>query len=200
MFLQHLFLAGFWTAYCVLHSVLASIKVKKKAQKNFGRWHRYYRLFYTVFAALSLAAVVLYQFSIHSPTLYKRSTGSDIVGATLCGIGLVLMTHCIKKYFLSLSGLKSLFQEAPGAELMINGIHRFVRHPLYTGTFLAIWGLWVVAPSLGLLIADSVITLYTLLAIRLEEEKLVSEFGQQYRLYQLQVPKLIPRLSLGEKF
>jgi protein-S-isoprenylcysteine O-methyltransferase Ste14 len=103
------------------------------------------------------------------------------------------MLVCIRKYFVSLSGLKSLYQEEPAAELMITGIHRYMRHPLYSGTFLAIWGLWVLWPSASLLIANAVITIYTLLAIRLEEEKLVAEFGDQYRLYQQKVPKLIPR-------
>jgi protein-S-isoprenylcysteine O-methyltransferase Ste14 len=68
-----------------------------------------------------------------------------------------------------------------------------MRHPLYTGTFLFIWGLWVLFPSLGLLITDSIITVYTVYAIRLEEAKLVAEFGEKYRHYQRTVPKLIPR-------
>jgi protein-S-isoprenylcysteine O-methyltransferase Ste14 len=49
-----------------------------------------------------------------------------------------------------------------------------------------------------LLITDFIITVYTLLAIRLEEEKLVAEFGDQYRRYQRSVPKLIPRF-VGRK-
>lgn len=200
MLFQHIILAGLWSLYCVLHSVLAGVGFKKQARKIFGKSYRYYRLFYTLFAALSLAAVILYQVSISSPKLYDPSTESNVVGGVLCGLGVSLMIYCIKKYFLSLSGLKSLYEETPAAELMITGIHRFVRHPLYTGTFLAIWGFWVLVPSLGLLIADVIITGYTLLAIRLEETKLVAEFGEQYREYQRQVPKLLPRFSLGEKF
>jgi protein-S-isoprenylcysteine O-methyltransferase Ste14 len=40
---------------------------------------------------------------------------------------------------------------------------------------------------------NTVITLYTILAIRYEEAKLVAEFGEQYREYQKAVPKLIPK-------
>lgn len=198
MVFHHIILAICWIVYGVLHSALADLRVKKWVQKKAGEFYRYYRLFYTVLAALTLAALLLYQFSIESPALYSATLFSIVPGAlsTLAGLGLMFV--CIKKYFLSLSGLKSLYQEAPSAELMIAGIHRYMRHPLYTGTFLAIWGLWILFPYLSLLIADIIITLYTLLAIKWEEEKLVVEFGDQYRTYQKAVPKLIPRFRLTE--
>ncbi len=95
---------------------------------------------------------------------------------------------------MSLSGLKSLYlnDEQAANQLQVSGIHRFVRHPLYSGTFLAIWGLWLLVPQLSLLVANIIITAYTLLAIGWEEKKLEAEFGDSYRLYKQQVPKLIP--------
>lgn len=193
MILNHIILAILWMVYCVLHSVLASISLKNWVQKTFGSNYRYYRLFYTIFAALSLAAVIFYQVSINTPKTFEQSTFSVVVGSIIALAGLGIMAVCIKKYFLSLSGLKSLFQEAPSAELMIAGIHRYMRHPLYLGTFMAIWGAWIVFPYLSLLIANTIITGYTLYAIKLEEDKLVAEFGEQYREYQKTVPKLLPR-------
>jgi len=177
----------------VLHSVLADLRFKKWVQQKAGKRFRYYRLFYTLFAAIALGAVLLYQFSMNSLYLYSQTFFTDLAGGFVAATGVGLMAICIGKYFLSLSGLKSLYQEAPSAELMIAGIHRYMRHPLYTGTFLAIWGLWIIFPTLSLLITDVVITAYTLLAIRLEEAKLMAEFGDQYRQYQQSVPKLIPR-------
>lgn len=193
MVFQHVLVALCWIFYCVLHTVLASVRTKRRVQKIVGERYRYYRLFYTVFAALTLAAIVLYQFSVSSARLFQTSLPTTIFGRLLAAAGLSLMIVCIKKYFVSLSGLKSLFQERPQAVLMITGIHRFVRHPLYTGTFLAIWGFWVLFPTVSLLITDSVITAYTLLAIPLEEEKLIAEFGESYRSYRQNVPKLFPR-------
>jgi protein-S-isoprenylcysteine O-methyltransferase Ste14 len=193
MLLYHIILAGCWILYCVLHSVLASLRVKKWVKENMGSGFRYYRLFYTIFAAVALAALLVYQLSLPSKNIFERTVFSTATGSILLLTGLGLMLVCIRKYFFSLSGLKSLYQETPSAELMIAGIHRYMRHPLYTGTFMAIWGLWLLLPSLSLLIADVVITAYTLFAIRLEEEKLVAEFGEKYRVYQQEVPKLIPR-------
>ena len=193
MLLNHLILASLWTGYCVLHSVLASLFLKQWIGKKLGSKFRYYRLFYTVFAFVSLAAVIYYQFTITSYALFNANLLSMIAGGGMAVTGLGLMLVCIKKYFFSLSGLKSLYQEAPSSQLMIAGIHRYMRHPLYTGTFLFIWGLWVLFPSLSLLITDVIITAYTVYAIRLEETKLVAEFGDQYREYQRAVPKLVPR-------
>ncbi len=189
-----------WSLYCVLHSLFASLRFKNGVQKSTGRWFRYYRLFYTLFAFLSLAAVILFQLSIKTIRVFPTTTFTLLAGVIVGLAGLSIMLVCIQKYFLSLSGLKSLYHEEPSAELMIAGIHRYMRHPLYTGTFLFIWGLWIVFPSLGLLIADTVITVYTLYAIRLEEQKLIAEFGEKYRQYQATVPKLIPKLSVGRSF
>lgn len=200
MLLPHLILAGLWILYCFLHSLMASQSFKQKVQSLAGSGYRYYRLFYTLFAAFSLAGVIYYQVTIDTLSVFQPALLTTVVGSLLGVTGLVIMFICIKKYFLSLSGLKSLYQEAPSAELMIRGIHRYLRHPLYLGTFLFIWGLWVVFPSLGLLVADVVITAYTLYAIQLEEDKLVLEFGEKYRQYQKEVPKLLPRFSLAEPF
>jgi protein-S-isoprenylcysteine O-methyltransferase Ste14 len=139
MLLHHVLLAIFWTVYCVLHSVLADLRVKKWMQQKAGKSFRYYRLFYTLFAAIALAALLLYQFSMTSLLVYRQTLFTNLAGGLVAVTGVVLMIICIQKYFLSLSGLKSLYQETPSAELMIAGIHRYMRHPLYTGTFLAIW-------------------------------------------------------------
>jgi methanethiol S-methyltransferase len=195
MLITHSILALVWILFCVLHSVLASMGVKKKVQKNFPQNYRYYRLFYTLFAAVSLGAVIYYQVSIESFDLFIPSLFSTVAGVLIGVSGLGVMIICIKKYFISLSGLKSLYQESPSSQLMIAGIHRFIRHPLYLGTFMAIWGLWLLFPTLSLLIADIVITGYTLYAIKLEEEKLVAEFGDDYRTYQKTVPKLLPKFA-----
>ena len=111
-------------------------------------------------------------------------------------IGGLIMLLCIKKYFLSLSGLKSLVaEEIVANELRIDGVHQYVRHPLYFGTFVFIWGLLLLFPYLSLLIANSIITIYTLIAIRFEEQKLVDEFGEAYIKYKNNVPMILPNMK-----
>jgi methanethiol S-methyltransferase len=121
-------------------------------------------------------------------------------GILAAAAGLVLMLVCIRKYFFSLSGLRGLFIESATNELIITGVHKFMRHPLYLGTFAFIWGFFIVYPYLSLFISNTVITVYTLIGIHLEEQKLVAEFGDQYRQYRQRVPKLIPRFRSRRDF
>ena len=196
MLKEHLLLCLGWILFSVLHSFLADHTLKKKLSQSSPRFFTYYRLFYTLFAFATFAAVVGYQVFLDSPLLYTSNVFLEIAGWIVAGTGVVIMFICIKKYFLSLSGLKSLFANAVVAnELRIDGIHRYVRHPLYLGTFLAIWGAWIVYPFLSLLLSNVIITGYTLAGIVLEERKLVIEFGNDYLDYKKRVPTLLPRIK-----
>lgn len=192
----HIALFFFWVLYCVLHSLFASPFFKSKMYTLLGGAQKWYRLSYTIFAFLTLALLVVFQLQLKTERLWDNQF-SKLAGIILGGSGLVIMAVCIKKYFLSLSGLKGLAIEQPAPRLMIQGLHRYVRHPLYIGTFMAIWGLFFILPLLSILISNLVITIYTILAIPLEEKKLVKEFGSQYLDYRKKVPALLPKLSFG---
>ena len=191
MILNHIILAALWNIYCVLHSVMASEGIKKNLRRKMKNY-KWYRLWYTLFAFVFLVVIVYYQVMMSTIELFNRSNFTFIVGIVLSFSGLVLMLVCIQKYFMSLSGLRSLIVENFSNQLQVTGIHKYVRHPLYLGTFLFIWGLFFLLPFLSLFIANVVITVYTLIGIELEEQKLVLEFGEDYRRYQREVPKLIP--------
>lgn len=196
MLKQHLILGIMWIIFCVLHSILANGQLKKSIAIKAPRFYKNYRFFYTLFAFATLGVILYYQLNIDSPLLFKSNTTLLILGWTILVTGALTMFVCIKKYFLSLSGLKSLVaEEVVANELRIDGVHRFVRHPLYMGTFIFIWGLLLLYPHWSLLIANSVITIYTLIAIRFEEQKLIEEFGEAYITYQKQVPMIFPTLA-----
>lgn len=182
-----------WILYCILHSVLASGTVKKFAEKKFRKSFKYYRLFYTLFAFAGFVFIIYYHIIISSVHLFAVTPLLLIIGFSTMIAGLLIMLVSIKKYFMSLSGIKTLISEEPTPnELRIDGVHKYVRHPLYLGTFLFIWGLFILYPFLSLLIANIVITVYTLIGIVFEEQKLQKEFGTAYTNYQTQVPRIIP--------
>jgi methanethiol S-methyltransferase len=191
---QHLILALAWVTFCVLHSLLASISLKQWLAKKWGGAFKYYRLYYSLFASISFIAVIAYLLLLPSPLIFSPNPVSYIIGGLIGIFGLVIMAICIKKYFLSLSGLKTLFidEVTTGNQLIISGIHRYVRHPLYSGTFLFIWGLFIFLPHTSLLIVNFIITVYTLIGIKFEEQKLLKEFGPSYDAYRKQTPKIIP--------
>lgn len=195
MLFDHVLLALLWITYCVLHSWLASRQCKLWMQKQLKKGFKYYRLGYTLFAFVSLVPILYYQISLPTIRMFTPGLVVLLFGCLIAAAGLVLMLICIKKYFISLSGLLSLVQDNSTNQLIIRGVHRYVRHPLYLGTFAMLWGLLLLMPYLSLLIAITIITGYTLFGIKLEETKLVEEFGESYVSYQRQVPMIIPRLQ-----
>lgn len=68
--------------------------------------------------------------------------------------------------------------------------YRLVRHPLYAGFFLAFWS--TPAMTAGHLLLAAGLSLYMLIAIRLEERNLVDTFGADYLAYRETTPMLIP--------
>ena len=105
------------------------------------------------------------------------------------------MLISIKKYFMLLSGVRSLFIATPATELKVDGIHRVIRHPLYLGTILFVCGLFFIFPTLSNLIAVVLLIAYVLVGITFEEKKLIREFGKNYEEYISKVPMLIPHFS-----
>jgi protein-S-isoprenylcysteine O-methyltransferase Ste14 len=114
--------------------------------------------------------------------------------------GMTIMVICIRRYFFDLSGIKVFVSNShSSAKLQTDGLHNIVRHPLYFGTLLFIWGCFLLFPYLSNLIACSLITIYTIIGIKMEERKLVIEFGERYKYYAGKVPMLIPRLFVSKR-
>ena len=188
---NYILLAFFWFLYCVLHSVLADNKVKIFLNRNVVFKLVPYRIFYNIWAFLSLTAVLFYQFTFFSDNIFNPGFLTQLAGVLLSFSGFIIMIICIKKYFRQLSGLEESYTDV----LQVSGIHTIIRHPLYAGTFLFIIGLWLLLPSWSNLIAVCIIIIYTLIGIELEEKKLVSYFGDQYIHYKKNVPAILPKLS-----
>ncbi len=186
-----------WILYCLLHSIMAATSFKERIKILFGKNYRYYRLFYNLFAVVTLALILLYQFSFTSSLIFVPNSITKIAGSTITLIGVLIMGICIAKYFKQESGFLWMNPEmaTQKTELHISGIHNYIRHPLYLGTFVFIWGLFVLFPFLTNLVAVSIITIYTLIAIPFEEKKLIAEFGDDYKEYQQKVPMIIPKLK-----
>lgn len=192
---DYIILALLWIFYCVLHSVLAAAKWKSFLERNTGKLFRYYRISYSIFFTITLFGILYFQYSFKSTQLFQSLVLKYISLLLLLLPGLLIMGISIFKYFKLLSGIRSLYQAKPSAHLKLEGIHKYVRHPLYLGTILFIWGLFFIFPMLNNLIAIIIITLYTLIGIQFEEKKLIKEFGNEYTEYIKKVPAIIPRFS-----
>ena len=91
--------------------------------------------------------------------------------------------------FLGLQQLVTPAAEEPG-ELVVGGLYRRVRHPLYTAGLAFIW--LVPVMTFNLLALNIGLTIYLVVGAIYEERRLLRLYGLAYADYQRRTPMLIP--------
>ena len=188
---MEIILLGFaWIMYFFIHSFLASNAVKLYVEKGFSGLFSYYRILYNFIAITGL--IPLLYLSVVIPDPYFLSLiWLNPVAYLLISAGLILLYLAFNAFdgaeFL---GLKREIKP----ELVLSGMYRYVRHPLYFATIILILGLFLLVPTQKMLLVLLISYSYILIGYRLEERKLVAVFGEEYREYQKKVKALIPYL------
>ena len=196
---DHWILLGAWSLFGLIHSIMAGKIVKNVCLTAMGGMYKYYRLIYSFIALISLSGVLAWQFFIKSAAVGQFPLLKWLVGIPAGVIGILLMGVSMNKYFFNLSGFGVFRGENSGEILETSGMHRYVRHPLYLGTLLFVWSLFLYFPMLSNLLACIMITTYTLIGIRIEELKLLQEFGVDYARYRRATPMLVPGITSFRK-
>lgn len=80
-------------------------------------------------------------------------------------------------------------------EFIREGLLSYMRHPIYTGTIMISIGFWLFIPNVLNLATILCIFIYLAIGIRLEEKKLIEEFGEDYKRFKKEVPMLIPKIT-----
>ena len=98
-------------------------------------------------------------------------------------------------------GWRQVYQARQDDRLVTGRLYGYIRHPQYTGLFIALFGEgiihWPTIFSVGLF--SLVIVVFTWLA-RKEERDMIDEFGEDYRMYRQQVPMFVPRWGQWRRF
>lgn len=120
-------------------------------------------------------------------TLFGWSDGGSmlemLIGYTLVFIGIALLAE----------GWREVYRATHAGRLATDGLYTMVRHPQYTGIFLAIFGQLIHWPTIPTLILFPVIIwAYYRLAKR-EEQRMLATFGAHYAVYRQQVPMFLPK-------
>jgi protein-S-isoprenylcysteine O-methyltransferase Ste14 len=78
-------------------------------------------------------------------------------------------------------------------ELVKTGIHKYIRHPMYTGLFLLVVGLLMAMQSyIGLIVAIATLIPLGIYRISVEEKLLKKRFGEEYAEYAKSTKRLVP--------
>lgn len=194
MFIQHFLLAIFWLLFSLFHSIFATEKCKRFIKAVMKKKYKYYRILYSLFAFISLCAIIVYHLSINTILLWNTQPAEVIISITGIITGGLVMIFFAKKFFFELSGADVFIETKRSATLIKKSLYNYVRHPLYTATLLLIWSIFFLHPSLSNLISGLCITAYTIIGIHFEEKKLINSFGKSYIQYRFETPMLIPKL------
>ncbi|HKZ84665.1 MAG TPA: isoprenylcysteine carboxylmethyltransferase family protein [Anaerolineae bacterium] len=191
--------------FSAFHSLLASHAAKSAARRLFGEHNTrgWYRLVYNAFAAISLLPVLVLSVVLPDRELYRIPAPLSAVAIGIQALAALGVLYSLYQLDLRhFTGLRQWMAWVRGIEahsasdtstsrLVVDGLHRYVRHPLYTTSLIA---LWFVSPmTVNRLAFVAGVTLYFTIGSIFEERKLTAEFGDAYREYQRRVPRLVPR-------
>ncbi len=186
---MYFLLTAGWVVYFVLHSTLASEVVKK----IFLVGARTYRLLYSIFSIVSLAGLLVLNGSIPSDYFFLSEGIVRYISLMLTTFGVMLIQLSFRYY--DLKSFLGLADE--GKELRMDGLLKYLRHPIYAGLIMVTLGFFLFIPNLPTLISCLCIFAYLPVGIYLEEKKLLIAFGDAYRRYKEQVPAILPRIPIG---
>lgn len=106
-----------------------------------------------------------------------------VLGYALAALGILLL----------IQGWREVYDASREGRLATDGVYGIVRHPQYTGIFLAIFGEGIVHwPTIfSVVMFPIIVAAYALLARR-EEEQMIEQFGDRYREYRRRTPMFLP--------
>ena len=182
-----------WSGYFTVHSLLASNKVKSSLKTISDLSDQSYRIIYNLIAISGLIGIFYFLASTPSVFIFEESESLKYISLALSTWGIIV----IKRAFASFS-LKEFLGIRKGVSqdnFYKTGILGHIRHPIYAGTILLIIGFWLFIPNILNLISVGCVIGYILVGMRLEESKLVNQFGNEYLEYKENVPAIIPRFG-----
>jgi len=120
--------------------------------------------------------------------------GFRTIGVVMIAVGLPVLLDSFARF--AIQGLGTPAPVAPPQHLVVTGLYRCVRNPMYVGVSSLILGQGLLFGSIRILEYGLVVWLaFFLFVLLYEEPALRRKFGDEYRKFCAQVPRWIPRLK-----
>ena len=147
-------------------------------------------IIFTIVVPGSVALLVPYYFFFPSATPHGFVRYSGLVPI---GIGGAIYFRCAFDFTFAGKGTPAPID--PPKQLVVKGLYRYVRNPMYAGVTLVLLGEALLFGSLSLAkYAGAAFLLFNLFVWLYEEPALRTKFGESYRIYCETVPRWLPRL------
>ena len=120
-----------------------------------------------------------------------------VLGVILLVAGLIVLVQAFVRFVVE--GLGTPAPIAAPERLVVGGLYRYVRNPMYVAVLAAIVGQALLLGQLGLLLYAAALWLISAAFVRwYEEPTLTRRFGADYEAYRRAVPAWLPRLRPWE--
>ena len=122
----------------------------------------------------------------------SRGPGWHVLGGIVAIVGAVILLWCVRDFYVA--GKGTLAPWDPPRRLVVVGLYRYTRNPMYIGVLTLVlgwsllFGSWRVAAYLVVLAIG-----FHLRTILYEEPRLTGLFGPDFERYCTTVPRWIPR-------
>jgi protein-S-isoprenylcysteine O-methyltransferase Ste14 len=126
-----------------------------------------------------------------SPAVIVRWGAAQLLSLIPIALGAAILLHCIWNFAVIGRGTLSPL-DAP-RRLVVQGLYRYVRNPMYVGVIMILSGEALLFESLALLkYAGGCFLLFNLVIMLYEEPMLRSQFGKSYERYCRNVGRWLP--------
>jgi protein-S-isoprenylcysteine O-methyltransferase Ste14 len=134
---------------------------------------------------------LLTRWKVHRPV--PGGVPARVLGVGMIATGGAVLTHSFARFVVE--GLGTPLPAAPTRHLVVGGIYRHVRNPMYVALEVVILGQALVLGQRRLLGYAAIAAIPPVLFVRIyEEPKLAASFGEEYEQYRRNVPRWLPRM------
>lgn len=189
-----LIIIALFLAYFVIHSLTASLWMKRLAAERYPRLVPWYRLLFNSLSLLLAVPLLVVLWLYPGDPLWQWQGAGFYLANGLALLALVAFVYSLRMYdmaeFWGTRQLREQVSEVKDLEqFQISPFHRYVRHPWY---FLLLVILWTRDITTTQLLSYSLITLYLFIGSRMEERKLIAYHGAIYERYRQRVAGIVP--------
>lgn len=202
--------SGVWALALIFIVVASWLLYRYLAPKTWREWagagliQAFIIALYAEMYGFPLTIYLLVRFFGLDSTYLNANLWSTMLGVGETGMMISMIAGYVLLFVgfgIFLQGWRELYKAHQEKRLATGGLYSLVRHPQYTGLFIALLGEgvihWPTLFSVGLF--PIIVFAYYRLA-RKEEQKTIEKFGEEYLEYKQRVPMFIPVKGKWQQF
>jgi protein-S-isoprenylcysteine O-methyltransferase Ste14 len=146
-------------------------------------------LFFVALLPGTIAGYVPYRILLSSHKLHLPPLSTSAVAAGLLALaGTLILLRCVWDFVAT--GKGTLAPVDPPRHLVVTGLYRYTRNPMYNGVLAVLLGqAWFFGSMSILTYAGFVLVAFHLFVVLYEEPTLEAQFGESYQAYRQSVPR-----------